>query len=85
MENGEQPITPTNIQQIGDNDYRATKLGDPSEYTTGVLGLTKREYFAAMAMQGLASYNGTMDEHNPETNASRAVEIADALLKELDK
>jgi hypothetical protein len=42
MENGDQPITPTNIQQVGDNQYRATKLGDPSEYTTGVLGLTKR-------------------------------------------
>jgi hypothetical protein len=46
-------------------------------------GLTKREYFAGLAMQGMLS--------NPETYGDReimmqvAVENADALLKELHK
>ena len=43
-------------------------------------GLTKREYFAALAMQGL------VDRHiNYEVVAEYAVEYADALLKELDR
>jgi hypothetical protein len=49
------------------------------------LGLTKREYFAAMAMQGyLASYDGVSipDAGNV---AWRAVEYADALINELNK
>lgn len=42
-------------------------------------GLTKRELFAAMAMQGLA------DEEYPEGCAHEAVKYADALLAELAK
>ena len=43
-------------------------------------GLTKREYFAGLAMQGL------VDRHiNYEVVAEYAVEYADALLKELDR
>ena len=43
-------------------------------------GLTKREYFAAMAMQGL------VDRHiSYEVVAEHAVKYGDALLKELDK
>ncbi len=44
-------------------------------------GLTKREYFAAMAMQGLISGNGTHFSDIPE----KSVEFADALLAELEK
>lgn len=45
-------------------------------------GLTKREYFAALAMQGLVN--------NPETTnvndiAATAVQYADALISELNK
>ena len=46
-------------------------------------GLTKRELFAAMAMQGIRS-----DPNGPglaERIAEEAVQIADALLKELAK
>lgn len=46
-------------------------------------GLNKREYFAALAMQGMlsdSSYFGSHDEC-----ASEAVELADALIKELNK
>lgn len=45
------------------------------------LGLTKRELFAAMAMQ--AAMNGYLSE--PKNAAKLAVEHADALIKELEK
>lgn len=47
-------------------------------------GLTKREYFAAMAMQGMASeYLGL--QSGDEELAARSVRYADALIKELAK
>jgi hypothetical protein len=47
-------------------------------------GLTKREYFAAVAMQGLLAYpnNG---ESDTETLAKCAVVFADQLIIELNK
>lgn len=50
-------------------------------------GLTKREYFVAMAMQGLCS---ACDEegawsHHARLAAGAAVEYADALLAELER
>lgn len=48
-------------------------------------GLTKREYFAAMAMQGwLASYTPA-ETAKEEYVAAFAVRCADALLAELEK
>ena len=46
-------------------------------------GLTKRELFAAMAMQNLAIW--PIQRGDPELTATKAVEYADALLKELAK
>ena len=43
-------------------------------------GLTKREYFAGLAMQGMASSDLTYEDI-----AHDAVKMADALLAELDK
>jgi hypothetical protein len=45
-------------------------------------GLTKREYFAAMALQGLLATNSTT---TIEYYAIDAVRIADALIDELNK
>lgn len=45
-------------------------------------GLTKREYFAAMAMQGKAS---SLERECASSVAQYAVEFADALIKELNK
>ena len=45
-------------------------------------GLTKREYFAALFMQGFISCNGYIG--SPEEYAKSSVLRADALLKELD-
>ncbi len=43
--------------------------------------LTKREYFAGLAMRGMLSFNANK---TADFFASEAVEIADALLKELE-
>lgn len=47
-------------------------------------GLTKREYFAAMAMQGLAGYVDD-DQYKPAVIASTSVQLADALIEALNK
>ncbi len=47
-------------------------------------GLTKREYFAAMALQGIiAAHNIYETGINNEVNAKTAVNAADELLKQL--
>lgn len=45
-------------------------------------GLTKREYFAAMAMQG---YIASSQHTTPENSAVFAVKCADELLKALEQ
>lgn len=47
-------------------------------------GLTKRELFAAMAMQGLLARHGS-DDYMPDVIARYATDYADALLAELAK
>jgi hypothetical protein len=46
-------------------------------------GLTKREYFAAMAMQGLLSNPAQIDITNFEWVAEHAIGYADAILEKL--
>lgn len=48
------------------------------------IGLTKREYFAAMAMQG-ALANKSAHERTIEMITESAVKLADALIEELNK
>ena len=52
-------------------------------FTSG--GLTKREYLAAMAMQGLCVNTGRNGLNTPESIAERSVETADELLKALEQ
>ena len=49
----------------------------------GSNGLTKREYFAAMAMQNMTRIN--FNEAHPYEVAEKSVKFADALIKELNK
>lgn len=78
VENKNQPAFPR-IFQFGasrDNDFE------------NVPGMTKREYFAAMAMQGLiAGKWACPDTSNvsPEAISPLAIMHADALLSELEK
>ncbi len=64
-----------------------TEHGDISSVSGG---LTKREYFAAQALAGLmvqavpGIQNSNMDLHN-EYRAKFCVDMADELLKQLDK
>jgi hypothetical protein len=49
-------------------------------------GMTKREYFAAMAMQGLlSSWTGPIGQPQQQHCAELSVTIADELLKQLEK
>ena len=48
-------------------------------------GLTKREYFASVALQGMLAYSGEEAAGGPEIFARDAVEYADALIKQLNK
>ena len=47
-------------------------------------GLTKREYFAAMAMQGICANPTNMIKPFAKPIAKVAIEIADELLKQLE-
>jgi hypothetical protein len=70
MENGKKPAfyNPNSYSMQGDDG----------------IGLTKREYFSGLAMQGMmANQNLTSTEN--DTIAKWSVEIADALLAELEK
>lgn len=62
---------------------KMSKPGLPSAYDRG---LTKREYFAGMAMQGLITgcYAGDNVGFTVAGNVFAAVEYADALLKALE-
>lgn len=52
----------------------------------GQIGLSKREYFAAIALQGiLANSEYTKDGWNWKAIAGDAIDIADALINELNK
>ena len=59
----------------------------PSETNNNFyLGLTKREYFAVLAMQGYCGGEFTgQSGMSPESIAKWSVEMADALLTELNK
>lgn len=48
-------------------------------------GLTKREYFAAMALQGMLASWPKDARLNPDTTAERATLFADALIAALKK
>ena len=83
MKNSEQPIAPITLRQIGDNDFRIATEKDIREgqFLKSFGGITKREYFAGLAMQGIISLNGG----SPNGIAETAMQYADALLLELEK
>ena len=78
MKNADKPINPVLTQS-------------PSLQNDTSLGLTKREHYAGLAMQGmLANPNGVMTEsgtwsHCPENFAELSIICADELLKQLEE
>lgn len=74
MITGTEPVSPT--QALG------------VDYRNGVClegGLTIRQHFAAMAMQGLCANSIPGQHHSFERLSFEAVQMADALIKELNK
>ena len=69
MKNGKESINPLTHNQV-DNLHSG--------------GLTKREYFAGLAMQGLLA-NPKLTELNIENLTVLAIEHTDELLKQLEK
>ena len=85
MDNGNMPVNP--VKGANDTLLTANDLGY-IEQCKPFIGLSKREHFAAMAMQGLLS-NSTIhswsDDQYYNQISKQAVTHADALLKELAK
>ena len=89
MKNSDKPIYPQseNWQNDMEKHLAFPKYGSPS--IEGI-GLTKREYFAGLAMQGLmvqaipGSHNSD-SEGNNRYRAIHAVNMADELLKQLEQ
>ena len=75
MKNADKPINPVLTQS-------------PSLQNETSLGLTKREYFAGLAMQGLISscdWNfTTFNKDLIEATSKNAIDLADELLKQLE-
>lgn len=69
--------------------YAVSEAGDIYGGGEGECGLTKREHFAVLAMQGLLASTLFTTSKTPEywknDTIESAVEFADALLAELDK
>ena len=73
MKNADKPINPVLTQS-------------PSLQNDTSLGLTKREYFAVVALQGILSNRWSMEfgNYNEEQKAEMAIKYADELLKQLE-
>ena len=76
MENRDEPINPCLIKG------RQGFADIPTIPSREVYGLTKREYFAGLAMQGFCSTDSAM-VNSSQILAEWSVTMADALLKEL--
>jgi len=80
MKNANKPISSLVYTEDVETKFNGTK-----KVQTVETGLTKREYFAGLAMQGLLS-NPYPDivGLNPDIITSTAIDLADKLLKQLD-
>jgi hypothetical protein len=78
MENGKEPITPCTIQ------IRQGREDKSTIFDRKVYGLTKREYFAGLAMQGILSALPHPLEAHRKTVSEKAIQLADELLTQLE-
>ncbi len=72
----------SNITPTAPSDGAFAAMG---EFFTNQVGLTKREYFAALALQGVVSADRILSENNVKYYTEYAVKLADALIEELNK
>ena len=86
MKNGDKPIHPTTSQKINETEFFEYNLPNKEKKYSG---LTKREYFAGLAMQGIL-FNppyGHIDCKRGEDLidiVKLSVDYADELLKQLE-
>lgn len=82
MNNADKPINP-----VMNSDGFATSFENIDGADGGATGLTKREHFAGLAMQGLLSNNLIIGHGSDEIQwvAKHAILQADELLKQLEK
>ena len=84
IKNGDMPSQPMGNSANG-SVWTASDLGNGyAEQCKPAFGLTKREHFAAMAMQGLLANSAHYAISTIELT-KESVELADVLLEELDK
>ena len=69
--------------EINSHEYRSEWNNSPLTRVQSYGGLTKREWFAGLALQGILSNASGIGE--PEHWARYAVRYGDAILAELDK
>ena len=81
MKNGDSSAYPMTFNVPARDPKHPLEGEGGTMFTTGV---TKREYFAAMALQGYIAA-GSMGMPSPKHLAEYATDAADALLSELDK
>jgi len=62
---------------------RSDEFGKTTPIIVTTTGLTKREYFAAMAMQSLISIRGTL--YSSKDEVLESIRMADLLIQELSK
>lgn len=86
MNNADKPINPQVYNQCGTDDYEPLVDGKKTGFEKKMPGLTKREYFAGVALQGILSNRWSMEfgNYNEEAKAEMAIKQADELLKQLE-
>ena len=83
MNNGDKPAFANDVdfQELGIISGNDHNIGDLLDFRSG---MTKREYFAAMAMQGIHA-SDTKNELSTKNIAQWAVHSSDALLAALEE
>lgn len=92
MKNAKQPINPMTFTRCGEgeDDFRPLKEGERTGFEKTFTGLTKREYFAGLAMQGLLANSAFKIDTDTDVKVTAqytisAIKYADELLKQLEK
>ncbi len=79
MNNADKPVYPTL-----ELDYNESIIQGRNVFFNQEFGLTKREYFAGLALQGLCAFSIIGSHRIPINLIEEAIEYADELLKQLE-
>ena len=73
------------MSETNGNEFAYPIFDDAGLCHDNETGLTKREYFASMAMQGIAANPNLKKDGSPEWVSEWSVKYADELVKALNK